>query len=96
MEFEFIDEGEIEAVRRGRKSTASPELVEALRSLPTGKAIRFRDLGLDPTSEDYKNDKASASAMIRSAGSQAGVLVTIAWSREGFPQVKVRKNKAKK
>ena len=34
MEFEFIDENEIEAVRRGRKSNVSAELVEAFRTMP--------------------------------------------------------------
>ena len=71
------------------------ELVEALRSMPKGKAIRVKDLALDPKSEDYKNDKASTSAVIRSAGKQAGVEVSIQWSSTGVPQVTVKTPKVK-
>jgi hypothetical protein len=95
MEFEFIEESEIEAVRRGRKSTVQQELVEAFRTMPKGKAIRITDLALDPKSEDYKNDKASTSAILRSAGKQAGVEVTIAWSMAGVPQVSTKAPKVK-
>ena len=95
MEFEFIEESEIEATRRGRKSTVPQELVEALRSMPKGKAIRVKDLALDPKSEDYKNDKASTSAVIRSAGRQAGVEVSIQWSSVGVPQVTIKTPKVK-
>ena len=95
MEFEFIDESDIEAVRRGRKSTVPQELVEAFRAMPKGKAIRVTDLALDPKSEDYKNDKASVSAILRSAGKQAGVEVTISWSPLGIPQVATKAPKVK-
>jgi len=95
MEFEFIEESEIEAVSRGRKSTVPQELVEALRSMPKGKAIRVKDLALDPKSEDYKNDKASTSAILRSAGKQAGVEISISWSSLGVPQVSTKAPKAK-
>lgn len=95
MEFEFIEENEIEAVRRGRKSTVPAELVEAFRTLPKGKAVKVTDLALDPKSEDYKNDKASVSAIIRSAGKQAGVEVTISWSPLGIPQVSTKTPKVK-
>lgn len=88
MDFEFIDENEIEAVSRGRKSNVPTELVEALKKMPKGKAVRIKDFALDPKSDDYKNDKASVSATIRSAGKQAGVKVVIAWSPDGVPQVK--------
>ena len=95
MDFEIIDENEIEAVRRGRKSTVPAELVEALRTMPKGKAIRIADMALDPKSEDYKNDKASVSAILRSAGKQAGVEVAISWSSAGVPQVATKAPKAK-
>ena len=95
MDFEYIEENEIEAVRRGRKSTVPQELVEAFRTMPKGKAIRITDLALDPKSEDYKNDKASASAILRSAGKQAGVEVTISWSPLGIPQVSTKAPKVK-
>jgi hypothetical protein len=96
MEFEFIDENEIEAVRRGRKSTVPTELVEALRTMPKGKAVRVNQYALDPMSEDYKNDKASVSAVLRSAGKAAGVEVAISWSPLGVPQVSTKTRKVKK
>jgi len=95
MDFEFIDENEIEAVKRGRKSTVPPELVQALASMPKGKAVVLRDLALDPKSDDYKSDKQSVSAMIRSAGVQAGVEVAIQFSPLGVPQVAIKTPKAK-
>jgi hypothetical protein len=88
MDFEFIDENEIESVKRGRKSTVSPELVEAFRKVPTGKAVKITALAGDPSdAEAYKLHKASASATIRSAGTQAGKKVKISWSSAGVPQV---------
>lgn len=88
VDFEFIDESDIQAVSRGRKSNVPAELVEALAKMPKGKAVRIRDFALDPKSADYKNEKATVSATIRSAGKQAGVKVVIAWSPDGVPQVK--------
>jgi hypothetical protein len=96
MEFEFIDENEIEAVRRGRKSNVSAELVEAFRTMPKGKAVKVKGLSVDPKSEDFKNDKATASATIRTAGRLAGVKVSISWSPEGIPQVTTKVAKAAK
>jgi hypothetical protein len=52
-------------------------------------------LALDPKSEDYKNDKASTSAILRSAGKQAGVEIAISWSSLGVPQVSTKAPKAK-
>lgn len=95
MDFEFIDENEIESVKRGRKSNASPELVKALSEVPTGKVVKITAMAVDPASEDFKNDKATMSASIRTAGKLAGVKVSISWSPAGVPQVKVSKPKAK-
>lgn len=96
MDFEFIDENDIQAVRRGRKTTVPTELVEALRSMPKGKAVVVKDYALDPTSDDYKNEKASVSATIRKAGELAGVKVSIAWTPTGLPQVKTATVKGRK
>jgi len=96
MDFEFIDENDIQAVRRGRKSTAPAELVDAFAKMPKGKAIRLTGLRQDPTSPEYKNDKATVSATIRTAGKLAGVAVSISWSPDGVPQVKTKMVKAKK
>lgn len=91
MNYEFIDETDIESVKRGRKSSADPKLVDALRQLPEGKAVVVKDLALDPSDPDYKSHKATVSAQIRSAGKQAGVEVSIAFTPTGVPQVKRRK-----
>lgn len=90
MDFEFIDENEIESVKRGRKSTVPQALVDALAKMPAGKAVVVRDLALDPKADEYKTQKATVSSTIRQAGKLAGVEVAIAWSPNGVPQVKVR------
>ena len=95
MDFEFIDENEIEAVRRGRKSTAPAELVEAFGKMPKGKAVKLTGLRQDPTDPEYKTNKQTASAVIRTAGKLAGVAVSIQWSPDGVPRVKVPAPKVK-
>jgi hypothetical protein len=90
MDFEIIEETDIVSVRRGRKSSVSPELVKALGALKVGQAIRIPSLSCDPRSDDFGNQKSSKSATIRSAGNNAGVKVEILWSPEGVPQVKVK------
>lgn len=95
MDFEFIDENEIEAVRRGRKSTAPAELVEAFAKLPKGKAIKIREFQQDTTDPEYKTNKQTVSATIRTAGKLAGVTVSIQWTPDGIPQVKLSAPKAK-
>ena len=96
MDFEFIDENEVESVKRGRKTTVPAELVKALASVPKGKVIKLTSLAGDTTNETaYKAHKATASATIRSAGRQAGVKVAISWSPAGVPQVRVSAVKAK-
>lgn len=96
MDFEFIDESDVESVKRGRKSTVPTELVKALATVPKGKAVKLTALAGDVTNaEAYKAHKASTSATIRSAGKQAGVKVAISWSRAGVPQVRVTAVKAK-
>lgn len=95
MDFEFIDEGDIESVKRGRKSTVPAELVELLGKVPAGKAVALRELAGNPSDEGYKSYKASTSAMLRQAGKLAGVKVTIAWSPAGVPQVRLTNKPAK-
>lgn len=95
MDFEFIDETDIQSVKRGRKSQVPQALVDALAKMPTGKAVVVRDLALDPKDEDYKTRKATVSSTIRQAGRLAGVEVAIAWSPAGVPQVRVRPAKPK-
>lgn len=99
MRFEYIDETEVEVVKRGRKSTVPAEVVDAIKGMPAGKVVKFTELALDPSDEDYKNHKASLSAMLRSAGQQAGRTVSIRFTPTGIPQVTAvvpKKAKAKK
>lgn len=95
MDFEFIDESDIESVKRGRKSSVPPELVEAIKSLPMGKAVVVKTMALDPTDPDYKSHKATVSATLRTAGRQAGTEVSISFTPKGVPQVKRRPSKGK-
>jgi hypothetical protein len=90
MDFEIIAETEIVSVRRGRKSSVSPELVKALGSLKVGQAVRIPSLACDPKADDFGTQKSSKSASIRNAGTSAGVKVEILWSPEGVPQVKIK------
>lgn len=89
MDFEFIPEDEIQGVKRGRKSTVPAELVELMRKVPKGKAVILKEHALDPASEDYAKDKASKSAMLRTAGKQAGLKVSTVWTPSGVPQVRI-------
>lgn len=90
MKYEIIDESEVVAVKRGRKSTAPIELVDALRTLPTGKVVKLTEFAGDVTDENYGAHKSSVSAVIRTAGKTAGVKVAISWHPTlGIPQVSV-------
>lgn len=95
MDFEIIDEADIVSVARGRKSQVDPALVNALKGLPTGKAVRITAMKVDPKSEDFKNLKATKSAQIRNCAKSAGLEAKISWSPDGIPQVSVRPNKPK-
>lgn len=85
--YEFISENDVEFVSRGRKSQTPQELVTALRKLTKGQALKLSSFAVDPKGATAKTDKARYSAVIRQAGKQAGVKVTIKWSPAGVPQV---------
>src|SRR6056300_1960332 len=70
--FEEIEETEITAVARGRKSNVDEALIEGLRNLKTGKAIRIPSQQLDTKAANYKTEKARVSAMLRTAMRAAG------------------------
>ena len=95
MDFEFIDENDIESVKRGRKSQVPQELVDAIRKLTAGKALALRAFAGDPKDDGYKSYKASTSATIRSAAKLASVKVTVSWSPNGVPQVALAKTARK-
>lgn len=87
-EYEFIKADEVTFVKRGRKSSASPELVKALGSLKVGSAMVVHSLATDPKSPDYAKAKARISSQIRSACKSAGLSdYEIRWSPTGVPQV---------
>ena len=86
FEFEFIDEGAMEFVARGRKSEVSPALVNALKSMPKGKAVKLTALRIDLKADNAKTEKARVGATIRKAASLAGVKVGIRWATDGTPQ----------
>lgn len=91
-EFEIIDAQNVSRVPRGRKSNVDPRLIEGLRTLTAGKAVRLPQQALDPKSPDYRKDKARVSASLRSACRSAGhEKFTIEFSPEGVPQITIKK-----
>lgn len=91
MEFEFINESDMEFVPRGRKTTVPPQLVEALKKLTAGKACKITGMKVNPKATTFKTDKARVGAVIRQGAKQAKVVVTISWAQDGTPQVVKRK-----
>jgi len=91
MDFEFINESDMEFVPRGRKTTVPPELVAALGKLTVGKACRVTGLKVNPKALTFKTDKARVGAVIRQGANQAKVKVSISWAQDGTPQVVKRK-----
>lgn len=90
--FEIIDESEIVSVKRGRKSEVDSELVNLLKGLPKGKAIRATKYAFanpEADAEGYKKHKASVSANMRNAGKSAGLKVNFSWSPDGIPQLTI-------
>ena len=89
--FEEIDETEIQSVARGRKSNVDPALIEGLRNLKAGKAIRIPSQQLDTKAPNYKTEKARVSAMLRTAMRAAGHKdFAIIFTPEGVPQIKLK------
>jgi hypothetical protein len=90
-DFEEIPEDEIQAVRRGRKSTVDPALVDGLRTLTPGRAIRIPSQKLDPKSANYRTEKARVSASLRVAMRAAGhTAFAIIFSPDGVPQIRLK------
>jgi hypothetical protein len=90
FEFEIIPESEVDKTARGRKSTVDPRLVEGLKGLKKGQAVRINSMKLDPKSKDYGKAKAAKSAQIRVAMRTAGHdAFSCHWSTDGIPQVVV-------
>lgn len=92
MDFEFINEEEIESVKRGRKAHVVPELVAFLSKAKVGQTVRVSMFALDKeivTAEDKKNAKAKNSAILRSQAKASGwVKVGIIWDINNVPFLK--------
>ena len=87
-DFEIMDSGDAEFVRRGRKANIDPALVTALGKLAKGKAMALKSLAVDPRATTFANDKARIASQIRTACKLAGVVgYRILWSPTGIPQV---------
>jgi hypothetical protein len=92
MNFEFIDESEIESVKRGRKSFVMPELVNFLIKAKVGQTVKVPTFAIESTivdALDRKNAKAKASAILRTQAKNAGwKKVGIIWDVNAVPFVK--------
>jgi hypothetical protein len=89
MQFEVINESEMQFISRGRKSTVAPELVEQIKKLAKGKAIAVTSMKVTAKGNEAKTERARYGAQIRAAAKQAGRKVTIRWSVAGVPQIVV-------
>jgi len=90
-DFEFVDDGEFEYARRGRKTETDQALLDALAALakaPKGKRLALKAYAGDPTdAETYGLHRAKVSAHIRKHAKVLGMSVTIQWSLTGVPTV---------
>lgn len=87
-DFEIVDSSSVSFARRGRPSAVNPLLIEKLKTLPVGKAMRVGSMRLDANASDYKTAKARVSAQIRTACKAAGLKsFDIRWTVEGVPLV---------
>lgn len=86
--FEFVNADDITFVKRGRKSSVNPQLIEALKKLPKGQALIISKMKTDPNAKNYANEKSRISSQIRTACRQANLTgFRILWSPNGVPQV---------
>lgn len=87
-DFEIVSADDISFVKRGRKANLDAALVDNLRKLKKGQAVRLRSLQQDPAAPTYANDKARIASSIRTACRAAGMVgFSIKWSPDGIPQV---------
>ena len=87
-DFEIINADDISFVKRGRKASVNPQLVEALKTLANGKAMALNSLKVDPNATNFANEKARIASQIRTACREAKLTnYRILWSPQGVPQV---------
>jgi hypothetical protein len=88
MNDEFIEVDEVETLPRGRKPNLDSNLVNLLKQVPEGKAVRLGGtFGQVP-----KENRPSVSAVIRKhwAAAHPGTKARIDFTRDGVPQVRSR------
>lgn len=91
MDFEFIDESEIESVKRGRKPIVITEMVAFMSKAKVGQIVKLANLAIDSAldAESKKKAKATNSATIRAQAKNANwVKVGIVWDKNGIPYAK--------
>lgn len=92
FKFEFINEDEIESVKRGRKAVVIPEMVAFFAKAKVGQIVKVGNLALTEefaTAEDKKTAKAANSAIIRNQAKIAGwKKVRITWDIKNVPYAK--------
>jgi hypothetical protein len=87
-DFQIVDADAITFVKRGRKANADPALIDALKTLPAGKAMRIASMQQDPKAATYATDKARVASTLRTACKAANLVgFRIMWSPDGVPQV---------
>ena len=81
-DYEFIEEGDMEFIPRGRKSNVPPALVAALGKLTKGKALLLNSLAVDLKAKDAKTAKARVRLFPRrSLQSAFGKRINYLWTR---------------
>jgi len=87
-DFQIVDADAVTFVKRGRKANADPALIDALKTLPAGKAMRIASMQQNPNAATYATDKARIASSIRTACKAAGLAGSrIMWTPDGIPQV---------
>jgi hypothetical protein len=87
-DFTIVNASEVAFIKRGRKSKLDDNLVQALRTLPKGKAIVLSGLRQNPNDAKYGNAKSRVSSNIRTACRAANMKSwQIKWAADGTPHI---------
>lgn len=90
MGFEFINEDEIQSVKRGRKATVIPEMVAFFQKAKVGQNVKIARFALEATiREEIVKEKAKKNATIKAQAKLAGWKnVSVKWDVTGIPVAK--------
>jgi len=94
LNFEIIDESEMEFAKRGRKSNVNPEFIEQMKKLQIGKMYAIREFQIigETDKEKVKAKKSAIAMKLRSALRQANRQeFQIKWTTDLIPCVKINK-----